>query len=132
MAGKSRHNRDRIIVEALARGEGQTAAATLASCSVSTIRRRLDDAEFRERVERFRAEMLDSRPHVSLPIACMVEATANDAVRIGKLHFGFHVEFSEDSKVFEKLAKELAADADLLEPLDRVREALQETMKAAA
>ena len=59
MAGKSRHNRDRIIVEALARGEGQTTAATLAGCSVSTIRRRLHDAEFREQVERFRAEMLD-------------------------------------------------------------------------
>ena len=60
MAGKSRHNRDRIIAEALARGEGQTATATLAGCSVSTIRRRLDDATFRERVERFRAEMLDA------------------------------------------------------------------------
>ena len=60
MAGKSRHNRDRIIVEALARGEGQTAAATLAGCSVSTIRRRLDEAEFRARVEKFRAEMLDA------------------------------------------------------------------------
>ncbi len=60
MAGKSRHNRDRIIIEALARGEGQTSAATLAGCSVSTIRRRLDDAEFRERVEQFRAEMLDT------------------------------------------------------------------------
>ena len=60
MAGKSRHNRDRIIIEALARGEGQTSAATLAGCSVSTIRRRLDDAEFRARVEKFRAEMLDA------------------------------------------------------------------------
>ena len=60
MAGKSRHNRDTVIVEALARGEGQTAAATLAGCSVSTIRRRLSEAAFRERVEKFRAEMLDS------------------------------------------------------------------------
>ncbi len=60
MAGKSRHNRDSVIVESLARGEGQAATATLAGCSVSTIRRRLDDAEFRERVEKFRAEMLDS------------------------------------------------------------------------
>jgi len=60
MAGKSRHNSDLVIVEALSRGESQTAAATLAGCSVSTIRRRLDDAEFRGRVEKFRAEMLDS------------------------------------------------------------------------
>ena len=60
MAGKSRHNRDTIIVEALARGEGQAATASLVGCSVSTIRRRLDDAEFWKRVERFRAEMLDA------------------------------------------------------------------------
>jgi len=60
MAGKSRHFRDSVIVESLARGESQTATATLAGCSVSTIRRRLDDAAFRERIEKFRAEMLDA------------------------------------------------------------------------
>lgn len=59
MTGKTRHNRDSVIIESLARGEGQTAASMLAGCSVSTIRRRLDDAEFRERIERFRAGMLD-------------------------------------------------------------------------
>ena len=79
-----------------------------------------------------RSEILDSRLHVSLPVACILKGTAKDAVRIGKLHFGLHAEFSEDSKAFEQLAKELAADADLLEPLDRVREALNETMKIAA
>ena len=60
MAGKSRQNQDHTIVEALARGEGQTATATLVGCSVSTVRRRLDDPEFRNRIERFRGEMLDS------------------------------------------------------------------------
>ena len=79
-----------------------------------------------------RSEILDSRPHVSLPVACVLKGTTNDAVRIGKLYFGMHAEFGEDSKAFEKLAKELAADADLLEPLDRVREAFDETMKMAA
>lgn len=79
-----------------------------------------------------RTEILDARPHVLLPVACLLKGTTNDAVRIGKLYFGLHAEFSEDSKAFEKLAKELAADADLLEPLDRVREALDETMKVAA
>mgnify|MGYP003390105878 CR=1 FL=1 len=79
-----------------------------------------------------RPEILDSRPHVALPVACVLKGSTNEAVRIGKLYFGLHAEFSEDSKAFEKLAKELAADADLLEPLDRVREALDETMKMAA
>ncbi len=81
-------------------------------------------------------EILDSRPHVSLPVACVAgkegRTGEGETVRIGKLSFGLHVEFGEDLKAFEKIAKELANDADLLEPLERVREALQETMKAAA
>jgi len=60
MAGKSRHNQDEVIVETLARGECQTTAAQRAGCSVTTIRRRLDDPQFRERIERFRVEMLDA------------------------------------------------------------------------
>ena len=84
-----------------------------------------------------RAEMLDSRPHVSLPVACVVDREGErgrdgERLRIGKQQFRCHFEFSEDLKTFEKLANDLASDADLLEPLDRVREALQETMKAAA
>lgn len=82
-----------------------------------------------------RMEMLDSRPHVSLPVACIVDREAGregERLRIGKLQFVLHAEFSDDLKTFEKLAKELAGDADLLEPLVRVREALQETMKIAA
>ncbi len=84
-----------------------------------------------------RAEMLDSRPHVSLPVACVTEGEKarggeGERLRIGKQQFRCHLDFSEDLKAFEKLAKDLATDADLLEPLDRVREALQETMKAAA
>ena len=60
MAGKSRHNQDAVIIEALARGECQTTTAKRAGCSVTTIRRRLDNPAFQERVERFRAEMLDA------------------------------------------------------------------------
>ena len=85
------------------------------------------------------SEILDSRPHVSLPVACVAgkegtkgRAGEGETVRIGKLSFGLHVEFAEDLNAFEKISKELANDADLLEPLERVREALQETMKAAA
>lgn len=86
-----------------------------------------------------RVEMLDSRPHVSLPVACVVSKEMVkgrefdwDSLRLGKQSFMLHAEFNEDLKSFEKLAKEIASDADLLEPLDRVREALQETMKIAA
>ena len=60
MAGKSRHDQDDVIVEALARGECQTAVAKLAGCSATTIRRRLENPEFRNQIERFRETMLDS------------------------------------------------------------------------
>ena len=76
-----------------------------------------------------RAEMLDARLHVSLPVACVAKG---ETLRIGKHSFSLHAEFGDDLKTFEKLAKDMAADADLIEPLDRVREALQETMKQAA
>ena len=86
-----------------------------------------------------RTEMLDSRPHVSLPVASFVGKEVAkesefdwESLRIGKHSFRLHPEFGDDLQTFEKLAQELAADADLLEPLDRVREALQETMKVAA
>lgn len=86
-----------------------------------------------------RVEMLDVRRHVSLPVACVVNKEAakgqefdGESLRIGKQTFRLHAEFSDDLRAFEKLVKELAADADLLEPLGRVREALQETMKSAA
>ncbi len=90
-----------------------------------------------------RPEMLDSRPHVSLPVACVAQAISErrdqtdevdstKPLRIGKQAFCVHDDFHDDRTVFEKVAKQLAVDADLLEPLERVREALQETMKSAA
>jgi hypothetical protein len=60
MAGKSRHNRDQVIVEALARGETRTSAARLAGCGVRTVSRRLESEEFRERVFLWRSEMLQT------------------------------------------------------------------------
>lgn len=60
MAGKSCHNRDEAIIEAVSRGECQMATARLAGCSVTTVRRRLEDPDFRGRIERSRAEVLDA------------------------------------------------------------------------
>ena len=74
MTGKSRHNQDDLIVEALARGEGQTRTAALAGCSVSTVRRRLEDPDFRIQIDRFREAMLDDA-------AGKLGATVEKAVR---------------------------------------------------
>ena len=90
-----------------------------------------------------RPEMLDSRPYVSLPVACVArpmserrdqtdEVNFVEPLRIGRQAFRMHEDFHDDLSTFEKVAKQLAVDADLLEPLERVRDALQETMKSAA
>src|SRR5436309_10833375 len=60
-----------------------------------------------------RVEMLDSRPHVSLPLACVLDREAargdeRESLRIGKQSFQTHAEFGDDAKTFEKLARELA------------------------
>jgi hypothetical protein len=60
MAEKLRQNHDARLVEALARGVNQTEAARLSGVSVRTIARRLGDPEFRNQVDEFRAQMLES------------------------------------------------------------------------
>lgn len=59
MSGKTRHNADDQLIEALARGQTQTEAAQLAGCSVRTVARRLTDAGFAGRVETFRDALLE-------------------------------------------------------------------------
>lgn len=60
MAQNSGHQRRQdVLVAALARGESRTASAKLSGYSLRTVQRRLDDADFRDRVQRFRAEMLE-------------------------------------------------------------------------
>jgi hypothetical protein len=48
------------LIELLARGESQANAARQTGLSDRTIRRRLDDPAFRQQVDEFRAQMLES------------------------------------------------------------------------
>jgi hypothetical protein len=84
--------------------------------------------------------LLTLREHVSVPLACLVdEATAAgdlpDVTRLtlGRQSVRFHADFPADQDhVREQLANSLPSDADLREPLDRVSEALRETLRAGA
>jgi hypothetical protein len=77
-----------------------------------------------------RADLLELRRHVSLPVACLVEEqrTEGPSLRLGMQPVVWHVEFGEDQTVISRGASAITADADLSEPFQRVREALNEAL----
>jgi|EndMetStandDraft_5_1072996.scaffolds.fasta_scaffold552507_1 hypothetical protein len=77
------------------------------------------------------AEILPLRDSCSFPVLCLNAKSSKNGVSIlddAKAHAGFE----EDLEVVEKLRKLVPASADLLEPLERVKEALTEALRAAA
>jgi hypothetical protein len=60
MSGNPRQSRDERLIECLARGNSQVNAARLCGCSSKTVARRLENAEFRDHVEAYRADMFEA------------------------------------------------------------------------
>lgn len=59
MAGRSRRNADGVLLIALASGKTYAEAAQAAGVSVATVKRRLQEPEFRQQIADIRAEMLE-------------------------------------------------------------------------
>jgi hypothetical protein len=83
-------------------------------------------------------DLLELRPHVPQPVA-VVENQASGGrqppesnLNIGKQTLRFHPSHAEDRSKLAKSAGIVPEQADLFEPFDRVREALQETVKAGS
>ena len=83
--------------------------------------------------------LLQIREHVSVPIACVEElrdeashdgGEARKSAVLGKQRIRFHEAHADDFCLIEAHGKLIPRDADLQEPFERVREALQETMAA--
>lgn len=82
-------------------------------------------------------DILDLRRHTKLPVSCLIKGEGKDLpdqtrLDLGSSRLAFHPDFSEDVDAVRGHSKLIPGDADLAEPLERVREALQETLKAAA
>ena len=79
-------------------------------------------------------EILDLRQHVPMPVACLIKATATGetAMHFGKLSIGLHPDYPADRGEIEKHTKSIPVDANLREPFERVREALEETLRLGA
>ena len=84
-------------------------------------------------------EVLELRNHVALPIACVEAApsategdTSAEPFKLGKQWIRFHGGHTEDHESILQQTKDIPGEADLREPFERVREALQETIRSGA
>ncbi|MCB9953060.1 MAG: hypothetical protein H6824_18955 [Planctomycetaceae bacterium] len=82
--------------------------------------------------------LLDLRPHVPCPVACILQpddtvALADELRRqLGRQTVVVHAEHSDDLDALNRVSQLIPNDADLVEPLERVGEALSETVRAGA
>lgn len=79
------------------------------------------------------ADFLSLRPHLSIPVALACEKESSQTpVRLGQQWLRLHDEHAdEDIASLKEAGKILVAECDLREPIARVRDALEETLKAA-
>jgi hypothetical protein len=78
------------------------------------------------------ADFLSLRPHLSIPVACVSEKeTAATPIKLGQQWVQLHSEHAEaDVADLKETAKVIVAECDLREPIARVRDALEETLRA--
>jgi hypothetical protein len=85
-----------------------------------------------------REQLLELRNHVSQPVALVEAGTAAEADRpsaptkLGRQIVRFHPAHNDDEATVTRDSRQIPADADLREPFDRVREALQESIRIGA
>jgi hypothetical protein len=82
--------------------------------------------------------LLPLRDHVSIPVACVVDPSEDrdlaDVTRWehGRFVLQFHADHVDDRDIVGGQLAKLPADADLREPLERVSEALRESLRVGA
>lgn len=76
-------------------------------------------------------DILELRNHTDTPVACTLEdhAPPNVTAELGGRQLRFHQTHQDDSKFVSKQSHLIPSQADLEEPLERVQEALNETIK---
>lgn len=83
--------------------------------------------------------LLALREHIARPLACLDDPDDDrrDLPDEARVEFGSHVlhvhpDHTDDVKAIQEWASAIPGDADLKEPLDRVREALEEILRPGA
>jgi len=86
-------------------------------------------------------ELLDLRDQVAVPVACVLSGKVGSSadtdladqtrLQLGGQMVRFHPEHPEDIEIVRAFAGHLPTDADMREPIMRVGDALEETLRAA-
>jgi hypothetical protein len=82
--------------------------------------------------------LLELRRQIEVPVLCLIEGNPprdlpdQQRVQLGRQLFQLHADFGEDLEKTQGLQKRVPGEADMLEPLERVSDALKETMRSGA
>jgi hypothetical protein len=88
-----------------------------------------------------REQILELRNHVEQPVGLIEtsdksaksgESGASPSFKLGRQFLRFHPAHDADRSVVSRGTQQIPTDADLQEPFERVREALQETLRSGA
>jgi hypothetical protein len=86
-----------------------------------------------------REQILELRNHIDRPVGLVAKAGGEGSppdgvpmLSIGRQKVRFHPAHVEDHETVARDSTQIPADADLAEPFERVREALQETLRNGA
>ena len=74
----------------------------------------------------------EAHRHAERGIRSEVSSRGEKTLKLGRQIIRFHQQHPEDCETVARDARLITADSDLKEPFDRVREALQETLKTGA
>lgn len=84
-------------------------------------------------------ELLDLRPLIPAVVGCLIETSDSKKelpdqtfVQVGMQHVRFNAKFNDDADLIASRSNVITADSDLSEPLERVKEALHETLKSSS
>lgn len=83
--------------------------------------------------------LLELRRQIDVPTGCLVEKSLvtgtlpdQSLIQFGQQTLRLHAEYPEDVQTLAPLQAKMTADADMKEPLERVGDALKETLRAGA
>lgn len=84
-------------------------------------------------------DLLELRAQIPIPVACLIdeqqspkELPDQTRIRLGLQQVRFHPDFSDDAEIAADRSQKISKDADLSEPLERVKDALLEAVKSNA
>jgi len=83
--------------------------------------------------------LLELRRQIEIPIGFLLDESSTPAtlpdqtlIQFGRQRLRLHGEFPEDLETLAPIQSKMTADADMREPLERVADALKETLRAGA